>query len=217
MRAPSLRRSTAALRIAGLVVAVALTGCIPVRYPAMKAAPEDGAPAPHPHAERIEALHADLLTLGDSITDADAAALAEVAIDYPLSLRKDYKLTWPPWIHNGLVNTGIRPRGLCVHWTKDLLWRLADMRLDSFDLYWGVTRYGSIAEHSTVVVTPRGGDFFDGIVLDGWRHSGRLYWSPVTEDRHRWVLHPTVGTSALRPPPTTAASSAEGTGAASSP
>jgi hypothetical protein len=36
------------------------------------------------------------------------------------------------------------------------------------------------------VVTAKGKDFFEGIVLDPWRDSGRLYWISVKEDKYHW-------------------------------
>jgi hypothetical protein len=38
-----------------------------------------------------------------------------------------------------------------------------------------------------VVLTAPGQAFDQGIVLDAWRHSGRLCWSPVQEDKYPWI------------------------------
>ncbi|HOC52079.1 MAG TPA: hypothetical protein PKI07_13410, partial [Verrucomicrobiota bacterium] len=42
-------------------------------------------------------------------------------------------------------------------------------------------------EHSSVVLTAPGQPFEQGIVLDAWRRSGRLYWSGVKEDKYPWI------------------------------
>jgi hypothetical protein len=41
-------------------------------------------------------------------------------------------------------------------------------------------------EHNSVVVTAKGQPFQQGLVLDAWRHSGRLHWTPVIADRYPW-------------------------------
>jgi hypothetical protein len=38
-----------------------------------------------------------------------------------------------------------------------------------------------------VVVTARSQPFQDGLVIDGWRRAGRLYWTKVTkDDEYQW-------------------------------
>jgi hypothetical protein len=37
-------------------------------------------------------------------------------------------------------------------------------------------------ENNGLVVTARNQPFDDGIVLDGWRRAGRLFWCPLKED-----------------------------------
>ncbi len=37
-------------------------------------------------------------------------------------------------------------------------------------------------ENNAIVVTAKGKPFQSGIVLDCWRHSGRVHWSSVTGD-----------------------------------
>jgi len=96
-------------------------------------------------------------------------------------------MTRPPLLHNVLVNVGLRERGLCWHWTEDLLARLGDLPLDAYDLHWATAHRGEMfREHNSVVVTAKGGAFESGIVLDPWRDSGRLYFGPVQGDRYPW-------------------------------
>jgi hypothetical protein len=66
--------------------------------------------------------------------------------------------------------------------------RLRELDLKTFDLHWGVAHKGDLwLEHSGVIVTPRGRPFAEGLVLDAWRHSGRLRWATVAGDRYPWV------------------------------
>ena len=139
-------------------------------------------------SKKIDLLQSDLETLSTNIDITEARQLAETSISYSLLLADKYRLIWPPYLHNILVRVGIRDRGLCYHWTEDLMKRLASLELKSFHLHQGVAHKGSdLREHNSVVVTAMGQNFSDGIVLDPWRNSGDLYWARVKEDRYPWV------------------------------
>ncbi len=46
-------------------------------------------------------------------------------------------------------------------------------------LYW---------EHSSIVVSAKDKPIENGIILDAWRNSGKLFWSNFTDDtRYHWV------------------------------
>lgn len=143
------------------------------------------------HLEKIASLEAALLQLGPDIDRLEAANVAGSTVEYALALAEDYELTAQPVLHNILVNYGHRPRGLCIHFAEDILRMLLAKNLQTFDVYWGVaypTRPFRL-EHSSVVITARGQAFETGIVLDGWRNSGELYFVPVTQDkRYQWEL-----------------------------
>lgn len=137
--------------------------------------------------QKIKELQQELTTLGSNIELTEARQLAETSISYSLFLAEKYRLVWPPFIHNILVRVGVKDRGLCYQWTEDLMKRLSSLKLKSFSLHRGVAYRGSdFREHNTVVVTARGQDFNEGIVLDPWRNSGDLYWGAVRTDRYPW-------------------------------
>jgi hypothetical protein len=82
---------------------------------------------------------------------------------------------------------GLRDRGLCYHWTEDLMFQLKALQLERYQLRWGVAHRGSnLREHNTVVITANGQPFENGLVLDPWRHSGNLYWVIVKNDSYPW-------------------------------
>jgi hypothetical protein len=86
---------------------------------------------------------------------------------------------------------GFKDRGLCYHWTEDLLKRLRSLNLKTYRLYWAVAHRGSeLREHNSVVITARGQAFEDGIILDPWRRSGDLYWAKVRADHYPWIERP---------------------------
>jgi hypothetical protein len=90
-----------------------------------------------------------------------------------------------------LVRIGLKDRGLCHHWTTDLMEQLELLELKTYQLYWGVAHRGSeLREHNSVVVAAKGQRFEEGIVLDPWRNSGELHWTPVKNDRYPWKERP---------------------------
>ena len=141
---------------------------------------------------RINELEMAILSLGEDIKPDEAHRAAKIAIEYPLELAQDYEISDPPLMHNLLVNMGVKPRGLCVDWTYDLLVRLQQERFRSLGLHWGVANYESAfrIEHSTVIISARGETLSRGIVLDPWRHSGQLFWAKTLEDpQYQWQPH----------------------------
>ncbi|HEX8279937.1 MAG TPA: hypothetical protein VF551_01055 [Chthoniobacterales bacterium] len=132
------------------------------------------------------ALAAELRALSPRVRPQEAQRLAEGAYASTRLLQREYKIAWHPLFQNFLVNAGVRERGLCYHWTEDLLERLRVLRLKTLVLRWGVARPGTLREHNCLVVTAAGQPFERGIVLDGWRRGGRLYWTHVARDHYPW-------------------------------
>ncbi len=149
--------------------------------------PSDG----QTYREKIKRLEHELMALSPTVEETDAQILAETAIRESAVLAEEYQLVRPAVAHNLLVVLGMRERGLCYHWTEDLMKRLQALNLKSFQLHWGVAFRGSLMrEHNCVVITAKGQDFFEGIVLDPWRNSGNLCWARVTEDSYPWKILP---------------------------
>ena len=136
----------------------------------------------------IDALDRAIRGLGPGVDAEEAARAAEISIRYPMALREQYRVTDPPLVHNTKVNMGLRDRGLCWHWADDLEDRLAEEQFKTLDLHRAIANATTILiDHSTVVISARGGSMEEGIVLDGWRKGGDLFWSRVTEDpRYKW-------------------------------
>ena len=138
-------------------------------------------------ADKIDVLTQDLSRLSDNTDPLESKQIAEKSITCSLQLADEYGIIRPPYFHNILVKTGIKKRGLCYHWADDLYKELSALDLKSFDIHLGISRKGNILrEHNCVVITARGQDFKDGIILDSWRHSGLLYWAPVKTDKYPW-------------------------------
>ena len=105
--------------------------------------------------QRIADLRLAILSLDDSVDPGEAHQAATIAIEYPLQLAREYEITDPPLVHNMKVNLGVKPRGLCVDWTHDLLTRLQQERFHSLDLHWGIANFENAfqLEHSTVIIS----------------------------------------------------------------
>jgi len=144
---------------------------------------------PFVEQQRIADLQLAILALDDSVDRSEAHRAATIAIEYPLQLAREYEITDPPLVHNMKVNLGVKPRGLCIDWTADLLARLREERFHSLDLHWGIANYENAfrLEHSTVIISARNQGLQQGLVLDPWRHSGQLFWAKASEDpTYRW-------------------------------
>ncbi|MBL9181003.1 MAG: hypothetical protein JNN17_02595 [Verrucomicrobiaceae bacterium] len=141
---------------------------------------------PEQRQENARRLSQDLQQLGPSISAVEADRLAVTAIETSAELARDFKPLRFPWMNNGLVNTGLRKRGLCYQWRDDLFPHLHRLNLETMDLHLTSARRASLLEHNGIVVTAKGQRFEDGIALDPWRHCGVLAWAKVSEDRYPW-------------------------------
>ena len=188
-----ISRSTYA---AALCFAIALIGCgkASVYYPDNRTFDASN-PADQINSqiywEKVEQLEQELATLSKATDMAEAWLAAETALRESAALAEEYQLVRPAVAHNLMVVLGFKNRGLCYHWTEDLMKRMQALELKSFQLHWGVAYRGSeLREHNSVVITARGQDFFQGIVLDPWRNSGRLYWARIAKDSYPWKERP---------------------------
>lgn len=147
--------------------------------------------AMHPEAGRIDAQIAALQTrlkgLGAGTDPDEARRVAQTAVTDSLRLAEEYRVATPARWHNLLIQMGFRERGLCFHWTEDLMKRLQALNLKTYQLHWGVAHPGSdLREHNSVVITARDQPFETGLVLDPWRNSGELYWTAARQDDYPW-------------------------------
>jgi hypothetical protein len=127
-------------------------------------------------------LRTKLAMLSPTVRVDEAERLAMCAYKTSRRLAREYQVVFPPALNNVLINTGGRKRGLCYHWTEDLLHQLDALKLETLELHWGEAFARTFSENNGVVVTAKGQPFAQGIVLDAWRYQGRLYWGPVRKD-----------------------------------
>jgi hypothetical protein len=171
-----------------LALASGVTGC---SHTGTATAERHSAPAASGQkgqSQRIDDLTQALLALDPSVSEEEARDVAHSAIKHTAILGQRYRIVRPPLWHNLLVRFGWKKRGLCYHWTEDLLKHLEGLRLQHLHLQRVVAHRGSdLREHHSVLVITGNNSFPEGIVLDGWRGSGSLFWAPVGKDRYPWV------------------------------
>lgn len=177
-----------------LLTVVVLGGCISGHQglqPSSKSAAPEPSRAVEANQAEIASLQNDLMALNGHGDIDEAGRVAQTAVVSSTRLAQEYSLVRPAVLHNVLVRIGFKDRGLCHHWTVDLMKQLELLELKSYQLYWGVAHRGSeLREHNSVVIAAKGQDFTAGIVLDPWRYSGELFWDRVENDRYPWKERP---------------------------
>lgn len=158
-----------------LLAAALLTGC---------ATPPAGS-----DDQQVARLTHAIQSLGPDVDPAEASRAAAIAHSYSSQLAEEYNVTTSPIIHNTLVNSGVKERGICVHYAEDMQARLNREGFKTLTMLRAIAEPKSDfrIDHSTAVIAANGDDIYGGIVLDPWRYGGKLYWSATTEDpRYDW-------------------------------
>lgn len=182
---PATRASSFGLLFFSLLAPLLLGACSMAAYPTSV----DGSGTPE---QLVHNLTEELVALPGTGGRArpEAARLARVAVSASLELADKYRVVPIAGLHNTLVNTGLKERGLCWQWMEDFYPRLRKLRLSHYDLVCGVRDLDRFMEHHCVVVVPKGGTFEDGLILDPWVKSGRLVALRVSGAEGRWEYDP---------------------------
>ncbi len=130
---------------------------------------------------KIEKLKRELISIGGNKEEAEE--LATLAIIKSKELANSYNLVSPPIYHNFLVNSGQRKKGLCYHFVEDLYKEIKSRNFKSFKFKWGRANANKLNEHNVIVVLSKNTPWGNGIILDAWRNSGKLYFNKVKSDK----------------------------------
>ena len=156
-----------------------------------------GCHTPTPPKEPQPTLSALLLHLSKEIPPQEAYTLATDIQTYAKTIEKRFdRHTSSPWLHNFLVNVGIKEKGLCYHYSDALYTHLATQkRYPHFAFHLVGAHIGSYwQEHNALLVTAKDGALQKGIIIDAWRKPGKLYFVKVTQDpKYHWVHRPERG------------------------
>jgi len=135
----------------------------------------------------IKDLRNALVALAPDVDPGEAELTSVTAHTTARSLKGKYRVVLNPEFQCFLINIGLRQRGYCGHWTRDIGEALKEFKLETLVLHWGVADEGTTGESNCVVITARNQPFQEGIIIDGWRRAGRLYWGKVTkDDEYKW-------------------------------
>ena len=144
----------------------------------------------------IKDLGKALAALAPDVDPGEAELLSVTAHTTSRSLAREYRIVLNPEFQNFLINIGLRQRGYCAHFARDIGTRLKTLGLKTLVLHWGAAYAGTSGEDNCLVVTARNQPFQDGIILDGWRRAGRLFWCTVRED-HEYEVQQHYGHSGI--------------------
>jgi len=144
----------------------------------------------------INDLRNALIALSPRTVDAgEALLLSETAHQTSRELAREYGVHGDPAVHNFLIHIGARKKGICADYTRDIGAKLKELHFKTLVLHWGAAWAKESDENNALVVTAKDQPFLDGIVLDGWRRAGRLFWCKVKDDgeyeagRHGFLGH----------------------------
>jgi hypothetical protein len=130
----------------------------------------------------IKDLSKALTGLAPDVDPAEAQSLSVTAHTTARRLKREYRVVLNPEFTVFLYNIGMRKRGWCGHWAQDIGAELKELKLKTLVLHWGEAYPNTTSENNALVVTARNQPFQDGVILDGWRRAGRLFWCPVRKD-----------------------------------
>ena len=137
-----------------------------------------------------------LTKLGPDVDPKEAQLISVTAHTTARKLAKDYHVVLNPEFQAFLVNVGARKRGWCGHWAQDIGTHLKELKPKTLVLHWGVAYDHTSSENNCLVITARNQPFTDGIIVDGWRRAGRLFWCPVIQD-HEYEVEQHYGHSGI--------------------
>src|SRR6266436_5625192 len=124
----------------------------------------------------IKDLAKALTRLSSDVDPAEAQSLSATAHTKARSLKKEYRVVLNPEFTVFLYNIGMRKRGWCGHWAQHIGAKLKELKCKTLVLHWGEAYPNTTRENNAIVVTARKQPFKGGIILDGWRRAGRLFW-----------------------------------------
>lgn len=137
----------------------------------------------------IKKLRDAFVALAPDVDPGEAELVSVTAHTATRSLAREYRFV--KGFQTFLINIGKRQRGCCADFTRDIGKRLKELRLKTLVLHWGAAFAGTMDENNGLVVTAINQPFENGILMDGWRNGGRLFWCALKEDSaYDLRLHP---------------------------
>lgn len=116
--------------------------------------------------------------------EADAIAKSILSTLYRVS--NEWKIGGSALFRNFLIRIGVKQKGFCYHYVKEMLADLSQIDLNYYDVHLGVAWKGGFRENNALIITEKGETLENGIAVDAWRTAGRPFWTHVKADRFPW-------------------------------
>lgn len=147
--------------------------------------------APQPELEaarrdRAQSLTRTIVGMDPSTGRGDAEEFATQAVELASRQREEWGVVLTPWLHNGLVNLGLKPAGLCYEWANSLHLQLHENVPPDLKMTLVKSNPGSMREHHAISLHQRKRPWSDGILLDAWEKAGILVHMPIQESERNW-------------------------------
>ena len=138
---------------------------------------------------QIDKLSTLIYSLDTHVPNKESFYLSRDIFQKANSLTKEFDLTSPPLWHNFLVNIGLRKKGLCFDWSDALYLYLNKKNYPHYTFHLVGANIGEyFSEHNALAIVPKGMNIQEGILIDPWRDSGKVYFSKVKDDKaYRWT------------------------------
>ena len=166
-------------RVFLIIVLVFFNGCA-IRYKNVSSSYQD---------KDVQKLYKEISSLSNTISKDEALDIALFSTSYTKKLANSYHLVGGPYFQNFLINIGLKKRGYCYNYADDLAAALSHRGYQTVSIYRAAHKIHTIFEHNCVVITPKERDDI-GVILDGWRDAGKLYFDYMSRDRknYNWKI-----------------------------
>jgi len=166
-------------RVLLIIVLVLFNGCA-IKYKNVASSYQD---------KDVQKLSSEISSLSNTISKDEALDIALFSTSYTKKLANSYDLVGSPKFQNFLINMGFKKKGYCYNYADDLASALSQRGYETISIYRAAHKQYTYFEHNCVVITPKDRNDI-GVILDGWRDAGKLYFDLMSRDRknYNWKI-----------------------------
>ena len=163
-----------------LIILIIFNGCA-IKYKNVASSYQD---------KDVQKLSKMISSLSPTIDKDEALDIALFSTSYTKKLANSYKLVGSPNFQNFLINIGLKKKGYCYNYADDLATALLHRGYKSVSIYRAAHKIHTYFEHNCVVITPKERNDI-GVILDGWRNAGKLYFDYMKNDKknYDWKIY----------------------------
>ena len=162
-------------RVILLIILVLFNGCA-IKYKNVSSSYQD---------RDVQKLYKEISSLSNTISKDEALDIALFSTSYTKQLANSYDLIGTPKFQNFLINIGLKKKGYCYNYADDLAKALYQRGYKTVSIYRAAHKIHTYFEHNCVVITPKERNDI-GVILDGWRNAGKLYFDYIDRDRKNY-------------------------------